>query len=1100
MASILSGGSRVNNNTWPSFQVAYSTALAGLPVPIVWGQARITANCTWYGGFYYTQGSGKGSGGGGKGGALSSGKYSNQYNYYASAIFSFCEGPIVNFVTLYYNSNAYSPWYNWYSEPDIDTGQSTAGNITTGTPFYGNYGQDPWGYLEASYPAQALSYRGNAFLAYENMSLGSSSSLPNISCEILAPINSGVPALGPDANPFDVVIDFLTNANYGIPGFSSAWLGDWTQANLYARALGLMVSPALTSQTTGTQFLQDLAMAINCEFFLSNGQLQCVPYADQSESGNGVVYSQNTTPIYDLTTDDFLPNQGGSSSGADTPITITRKNRALIPNHVTFEYLDRGQYYNPYTVDAWDEASIAQWRQRDDDKQTMHMFCLQSAAQQSASLYLARKQIATTFQFTVGPQFVLLDPMDVVTLTEPQTGMYNVPVRITEIKENDDYTLTITADEYLGSVSAPLYGSQPPLAGVPNYNAPAPAPNSPVIFEPPYQEANGLEVWVAVSAQDAANYGGCNVWASTDNASYSLLGNISGNATMGTLTAALPAVAAALSGTTIDNTNTLAVDLTESDGGLTSVTATAMQSGNTACYVDGEIIAFQTATLTAANKYNLAPLARGLYDSTIGAHAAGSNFVALGSNDNVAKYDYTTDKIGTAVYFKFQSYNIYEGGLLDLAALPVTTYTITGSPLAAAIAAPTNLRTVFASGFLQLWWDEITDFRSGILYKVFKGPQFASAMQVGPAQAHPPFTIMGPDTYWVVACVQPAVGIYVQSAPVSLAIGGNMLVTNVLQESNEQANNWPGSLENGAIVGSSPNEIIAVGGAVDYGLASVAVDVATDWGLASAAATETYDLGLASQPTTSNSGNETTSSDPVVELFIDAANGAYTAIYTIAGESIIDLGYVSTVDINVQWSAVGVPAGQNILSLADFLANPDIFGAGSTQYIEAYPEISIGGAGGNDIYSLPNVYAPADIFSPQTSTFSAWQKFQPGTYQGQYFNLRMVVSCSNPQVTAYLTGFTYTVNRQARLDHYQNVSVPTTGLTISFTPDGTTSPVPFNGGPNGQADPFIQVTWNNQAGDVLSITALSQSSVTIEILNGGVGVARTGVNVTAEGY
>ena len=842
MGHLFGSGPRINGADYPSYQVNYSTALVGLPVPIVWGQARVPANVIWYGGFFRTKGSGKGSSGGGKGGVLSSGKYSQSYNYYASAAFAFCEGMVDNIVTLFYNSNAYSPWWSYVSEPNIDTGVSTQGNLINGTEFDGANNQNPWGYLEATLPAQALAYRGTVYLAYENMALGSSPTLPNISAEIRSYYSYAIPALGPDGHPIDVILDFLTNPNYGVPGFQGGWFADLTNARNYCTALGLVVSPTLTSQTTGTQFLQDLATAINCEFVWSSGLLHLVPYADQSEAGNGATFTLDTTPVYDLTIDDFLPAQGGAS--AASPVEITRKNRALIPNHIVFEYLDRSQYYNPYTVDAWDEASIAQWRQRDADKKSMHVFCIASAAQQSASLYLARQQIATTYKFTLGPQFILLDPMDIVTLTVAELGMGRVPVRITEIQENDDYTLTFTADEYLGSVSAPLYGTQASLAPLPNYNFAAPQPNPPVIFEPPYQLAKALQVWVAVSAQDLSRYGGCNVWASTDNATYHLFGQIGGNITMGTLAQALPAVAPSPSTmAVIDTVNVLNVDLTQSSGELTSVTAQAMNNGDSACWVDGEIIAFEAAELTAASKYSLTPLARGLYDSGIAAHPAGSQFVELSSL--IAKLDYTTDKIGQTVYFKVQPYNIFEGGTLDLASLPEVVYKITGSPLTAAVASPENLRSNFQGGFEQLTWDEIEDFRAGIRYKIYVGASKQTAQQCGD-QAHPPFIIPGPGTYYVAAYVNPEVGVVVTSQlSDAITIAGNMIVANNLDQWDQQAESWPGTMINFVKQGTFPNEFLNLRNctAVDFGAASDPVATQGDFDLTTNDLITPLDLG-----------------------------------------------------------------------------------------------------------------------------------------------------------------------------------------------------------------------------------------------------------------
>ena len=65
-------------------------------------------------------------------------------------------------------------------------------------------------------------------------------------------------------------------------------------------------------------------------------------------------------------------------------------------------------------------------------------------------------------------------------------------------------------------------------------------------------------------------------------------------------------------------------------GGLNNSATTADATAlNTLCYVDGEYISYETATLTAANKYDLTYLRRGAYNSVIGAHALNAPFARL---------------------------------------------------------------------------------------------------------------------------------------------------------------------------------------------------------------------------------------------------------------------------------------------------------------------------------------------------------------------------------------------------------------------------------------------------------------------------------------
>ncbi|MBV9199144.1 MAG: hypothetical protein JOY83_05280, partial [Alphaproteobacteria bacterium] len=126
-----------------------------------------------------------------------------------------------------------------------------------------------------------------------------------------------------------------------------------------------------------------------------------------------------------------------------------------------------------------------------------------------------------------------------------------------------------------------------------------------------------------------------------------------------------------------DASNALAIDLTESQGQLASVSAADAANLVTLCYVDGELLAYQTAILTAANQYSLTNLYRGAYGTAIANHPSGTQFARL--DGSVGRFAYPNSLIGQTVYLKFASMNIVGGGLQSLASLPAYTYTVKGS-------------------------------------------------------------------------------------------------------------------------------------------------------------------------------------------------------------------------------------------------------------------------------------------------------------------------------------------------------------------------------------------------------------------------------------
>src|SRR5216683_6648187 len=196
--------------------------------------------------------------------------------------------------------------------------------------------------------------------------------------------------------------------------------------------------------------------------------------------------------------------------------------------------------------------------------------------------------------------------------------------------------------------------------------------NAPIIFEPPAGLSGGdLEVWLIASG--GANWGGCEVWVSSDGNTYALAGTLYRGARQGVLSAALSSHADP------DTADTLSVDLTESQGQMLSGTTADADNFVTLCYCDGELVSYQTATLTASYKYNLTYIRRGVYGTTIGAHSLGSNFARFGPNDpSLFRYRYPASFIGQTIHVKLPGFNTFGQALQGLAGLTPTSYSLTG--------------------------------------------------------------------------------------------------------------------------------------------------------------------------------------------------------------------------------------------------------------------------------------------------------------------------------------------------------------------------------------------------------------------------------------
>jgi hypothetical protein len=216
--------------------------------------------------------------------------------------------------------------------------------------------------------------------------------------------------------------------------------------------------------------------------------------------------------------------------------------------------------------------------------------------------------------------------------------------------------------------------------------------NAPIVFEPPAALTGGsVEAWLIASG--GADWGGCQVWVSTDGNHYALAGTIYRGARQGVLSAGLPAAGDP------DTVGTLTVDLTQSRGQLLSGTQADADGYVTLCYCGGELVSYETATLTATHKYELTYLRRGAYGTTIAAHAVGAPFARFGPNDpSLFRYSYPASFAGQTVFIKLPGFNIFGQALQDIAAVPAYSYTLTGSGGAAV-----NVLATLAVGVNQDW-------------------------------------------------------------------------------------------------------------------------------------------------------------------------------------------------------------------------------------------------------------------------------------------------------------------------------------------------------------------------------------------------------------
>jgi hypothetical protein len=398
-----------------------------------------------------------------------------------------------------------------------------------------------------------------------------------------------------------------------------------------------------------------------------------------SASGIGATttntFTPNTMPVYSLAEDDYIVQEssvginlgvtpGGPAlrSGAtpitggftDDPLHIVRSTPADANNMIEVECLDRQNNYNTAVAEAFDQGSIDVYGVRRDTSTKARLITDPLYVGGMVSQLLLQRQLLyrNTYSFQLGWKYILLEPMDLVQITDSRLGASALTVRITAVEEDDEGMLSITAEDFFGAYSPTvLYppanfspSASPSILGVgggtaapaakqvsggavggfvPNWSASPGDVNTPLIFEPPAALLSGdLEIWIALSG--GPNWGGAQVWISSDDDSYAFAGTVSGPAGQGVLAATI-----GNSGGSPDTTDTCSVDLTESRGQLFSVSATDAANLVTLCYMGGELFAYQTASLTSSYHYNLSTLYRGAYGTTAASHPIGTQFARI---------------------------------------------------------------------------------------------------------------------------------------------------------------------------------------------------------------------------------------------------------------------------------------------------------------------------------------------------------------------------------------------------------------------------------------------------------------------------------------
>lgn len=281
----------------------------------------------------------------------------------------------------------------------------------------------------------------------------------------------------------------------------------------------------------------------------------------------------------------------------------------------------------------------------------------------------------------------------------------------------------------------------------------------------------------------------------------------------------------------------------------------------------------------------------------------------------------------------------------------------------------------------------------------------------------------GNGLYWVAARFRLSSGVVVYGEADSLQIAGASLERNVILTVSEQPA-WEGSVAGDALVHAGMLTLAPLGDVL--GVPDV--------------------LGLPDM------------------LWLGGAGTL--GVYTSSAAHIVDIGYVAPVRLGFDVELHAQKLDEDILALPDVLEVSDVLGESSRQFVAAKPQVRSAQAAG---------------------VWSDWLDYVPGLVNARWFQVRLVLSTADPNIVPFVSRFDWTVDVPDLLQRNEGVTVPVTGLSVTY-------------GKVFHAKPNVQITVVDALdGDVVKLSGETESGFTVLVSNGGLAAHRK-INWLAQGY
>ena len=259
-----------------------------------------------------------------------------------------------------------------------------------------------------------------------------------------------------------------------------------------------------------------------------------------------------------------------------------------------------------------------------------------------------------------------------------------------------------------------------------------------------------------------------------------------------------------------------------------------------------------------------------------------------------------------------------------------------------------------------------------------------------------------------------------------------------------------------------PADSLQISGATLVRNVIIVQDEAPDWGGTLTGGAYVYDGSLTLEP----QGDFLAIPDIFQEQDILWCGGpASSGTYTNAEADQVDIGYVTPVRVDFDVDVIARNLTADILLSPDIFAIDDILNGSDLQKITVRPQIRHAQVAG---------------------VWTQWRDHVPGLYNARYFDVRMIVETSDPLIVPFVDKFEWTVDVPDLTQRAENVTVTTSGLTVTYDKE-------FHAVPN------VQITiLDAQGGDQAVLTSSDAAGFTVTITNSG--PVERSINWISQGY